>query len=154
MHHEWAAPALSVRLVAWGLGTALAAAGVALAAVHDGTALEPVGMFLGLAGVIAIIAVWRCGRWETVVGSARLTCGAGPFRHRVPLGFIADVGHRPASGWRRAFAAEEVVVELVNGLDPLRMPSCDPATLIAAVDAAVERDGSAPHPPPRPTLSG
>ena len=148
LHHEWAALPVPLRLVGWLGGLACIIGAVVLAGLFADTALEPVAVVIGLVGVMIAIAVWRCGRWETVVTTRRVAAGAGPFRQRVPIGFVAEVGRCDATSWRRLYAREEVVLRLTRGMPRLAVPTNDPGTLIEAIDSAVDRERSGMRPGP------
>jgi hypothetical protein len=91
------------------------------------------------AGGTLTVALIRCRRFETVVTARLLTVGAGPLRHRVPIGFIERVETRGAGSWRRLYADREAVLHLQSGARILVFPTREPDELVSAIEGAAGR---------------
>jgi hypothetical protein len=121
------------RVVGLLLGVLLLVGGFAEAIWADGTSGRVAGPLLVMAGGILVIAVVRCRAYEITVGTARTEAGTGPFRETIPTGSIESTELRPASGWRRLYADEEVLLHLDTGSGEAVVPSRDPAALHSAI---------------------
>ncbi len=120
----------------WPVALGCAAAGVVTAARAAGPAVEALGVLLVAVGSVLIAALVRCRRYETVITRRLVSGGAGPLRHRVPVGFIDRLQAREASSWRRLYAARELVVEIAYGGRRFVIPSADPEELVTAIGEA------------------
>jgi hypothetical protein len=136
LHFEGVALRSWVRALGWPVAAVCVVVGIGLAARAAVFAVEGLGVVLAAVGGTLIVALIRCRRFETVVTARLLTVGAGPLRHRVPVGFIERIEVRDATSWRRLYADQEVILQLQSGARTLIFPSHDPAELISVVGGA------------------
>ena len=123
-----------VRLVGWTVALASIGLGLAAAAVTEGVVERIVGPIGVIVGGVALVAVWQCRSYELTVGTVRIEIGTGPFRDTLATGAVESASCRPATGWRRCFATDEVVLGLeVGRRRSVPVPSLDPTALQAAL---------------------
>jgi hypothetical protein len=132
-HFEAVSLRVWVQLAGWPLSLTLIAAGVTLAAISTAGPIETAGMLLAAIGGLGVVGLVRCRRFEVVVTSRMLEAGAGPFRRRLPLGFIAGTSVGPAAFWRGLYADREVTVRLHSGGRSVVVPTADPDELLAVL---------------------
>ncbi len=121
------------RLVGWLLGLIFGVGGITLMVVSAGTAIEALGAACAATGSIILAAVIRCRRYETQVGRQWITIGAGPLTRRIRRDLVSTNQPRAATGWRRLYADDEVVLTLSVGDHQHRVPSRDSEELKTAL---------------------
>ena len=126
----------AIRFGLWVGATAVTVAGVAVGALVERTTASGVaaGFLLSLGG-IGLVAAYRLSTFETLVTSHGLQVGWGGLATTVPRWAVEDPEIRPATGWRRLYAAEELALDAASSgrRRPLLVPSADPAALVAAL---------------------
>lgn len=109
-------------------------AGLIIAAVGEGLVAELLGPVVVTVGGVVLAAVWKCGRYELTLGTARIELGTGPFRDTLATGAVESTQRRSATAWRKLYADEEVVLGLTIGRRPeYTVPTRDPEALEAAL---------------------
>ena len=103
------------------------------------TGLDVVAAVVAAAGSVAVYAVVRCRRHETVLGRTWLALATGPFRQQVPVDLVAGTEQRPATGWRRLYGDRELVLRLTMGQE-IAVPSREPEEITAALAALAPLD--------------
>jgi hypothetical protein len=119
----------TVRLGGWLVGLILTFGGIALMVLSAGTTIDAVGAICAAIGAIALAAVIRCRRYETQIGRRWITIGAGPLTRRIMRDLVAGHELRTATGWRRLYADDEVVLTLSVGEHQHVVPTRDPEEL-------------------------
>jgi len=122
-----------VRVPGLVLGVLVLIAGFAEAVWAEGPAGRVAGPLLVMIGGLLVIAIVRLQTYEIIVGSKRIDVGAGLFKDTVPSGSVESTELRPASGWRRLYADEELVLHFEMGPGEVVVPSRNPAALHAAL---------------------
>jgi hypothetical protein len=116
-----------VRALGWGAAWLAIAGGLVIAAVAEGLVAELLGPLVVTLGGVLLAAVWKCGRYELTLGTARIELGTGPFRDTLATGAVESTRRRPATAWRKLFTDEEVVLHLTIGRKPeYAVPTGDP----------------------------
>jgi hypothetical protein len=136
LHFEGLSMRPHLAAVGWEVAGVCTVGGVAIAVVSRGPVVEAAGVMLTLVGVVMLVALLRCRRFETVVGRKLLEAGAGPFRRRVPVGYIERCDEREASSWRALFSDREIVLWLTARDRMLVIPTRDPESIITAIGQA------------------
>jgi hypothetical protein len=121
------------RCVGWPGAAILAVAGVFIMVSHAGTAFELAGAPAAAGGGILMVALYRCRRFEAVAGRKWLKTRLGPFRQDLPRELIIGAAARRATGWRRLYADQEMVLDLSVGTRNPLLPSADPEAMIEAL---------------------
>ena len=132
-HHESVPLRGALRAAGWLLAVGGIAGGFLIAASWPEEAAEILGSLLVVLGGAALFAVTRCRTYEITVGTARLEMGTGPFQQTVPVGAVESTDRRPATGWRRMFADEEIKLEVSVGVRVVVLPSRRPAQILDAL---------------------
>jgi hypothetical protein len=117
-HYESMPLRSPVRAFGWTTAVLAIVAGLIIAAVGEGLVAELLGPVVVTLGGVVLAAVWKCGRYELTLGTARIELGTGPFRDTLATGAVASTQRRPATAWRKLFADEEVVLSLTVGRKP------------------------------------
>jgi hypothetical protein len=134
-HHESIPLRGPVRLLGWTVALGSIGLGFYGAAVTEGAVARIVGPIGVIVGGVALAAVWQCRKYELTVGTVRIEIGTGPFRDTLATGAVESMTLRPATGWRRCFATDEVVLGLEVGRRPsVPIPTLDPTALRAALE--------------------
>jgi hypothetical protein len=123
-----------VHSLGWLAALGSIASGFAVAAWAPGRLGEIPGSILVILGGVALGAMVGCRRLEVVAGSTRIDLGAGPFHTVVPSGAVESAERRPATGWRRLFADEEILLRVSVGSGEVAIPTRQPSDLLAAID--------------------
>jgi hypothetical protein len=124
----------SLRTLGWSAAVLAIVAGLIIAAVGDGLVAELLGPVIVTLGGVVLAAVWKCGRYELTVGTARIELGTGPFRDTLATGAVESTRRRSATAWRRLYADEEVVLGLTIGRRPeYAVPTRDPEAFETAL---------------------
>lgn len=139
LHFEGVALRSWVRAVGWPIAVVCVVVGIGVAARAAGFAVEGLGVATAAVGGTLTVALIRCRRFETVVTARLLTVGAGPLRHRVPIGFIERIEPRGAGSWRRLYADWEVVLHLQSGARVLALPTREPGELVSVIEESQGR---------------
>jgi hypothetical protein len=133
-HHESIRLRRSLRRPGWVVSALAIVAGLLLAAVGKGAGAEVAGPVVAALGGIVLAALWQFRRFETTVGTVRIDLGTGPFRDTLATGAVESVARRPATGWRRAFADEELLLRVPFGRKrEYVLPSRDPEAIERAL---------------------
>jgi hypothetical protein len=114
------------------------AVGTYLVGTADSFPVEMFGVLLAGSCALLFVALIRCRRFESVLGTRMLTVGAGPFRKRLPIGYIENLEPRTATSWRRLYSKRELVLRLRVGDRPIVFPSDQPEDLIGAIRSSKE----------------
>ena len=122
-----------VRVAGLALGVLVLIGGFSEAIWAEGSSGRVAGPLLVMAGGIVVIALVRCKIYEITVGTTRVDVGTGMFRETIPTGSIESTELRPASGWRRLYADEEVLLHFDVGSGEAVVPSRNPAALHSAI---------------------
>jgi hypothetical protein len=134
-----------VRVSGLVLGVLVLITGFAEAIWSEGPTGRVAGPLLVMVGGFLVIAIVRLQTYEITVGSKRIDVGTGFFRETVPSAAVESTELRPASGWRRLYADEELVFHFGMERGELVVPSRDPAALHSSVpelDRSSHRDSS------------
>ncbi len=146
-HYEALRLSGPTRLGLWAAAVVFAVAGVAVGALVERTTASgaAAGLLLSLGG-IGLVAAYRLSTFETLVTSHGLQVGWGGLATTVPRWAVDSPEVRPATGWRRLYAPEEVVLSAAGSgrSRPLVVPSADPAELVAALGHGGAADRTAP----------
>lgn len=135
-HYEAVTLCPAPRVLGWCGGFLLAATGVAANILGCSSFVRSVvGPLLGTGGVLLLAAVWRLGTYEIVVTDAGLRAGPSLIGRWFPRGELASTTPRPATGWRRLYARNEILTTFSqeSGIPPLALPSRAPKELQAAL---------------------
>jgi hypothetical protein len=117
-HFEACSLATWARWAGWPLAGACCIGGISLVVRAESKTVEGAAALGVLVGVLLVVGLVRCRRYEIVVGRRTLGLSCGPYRHTVPLGSIEKGEARAAGGWRRLYADREL--ELVTSLGDRR----------------------------------
>jgi hypothetical protein len=117
-HYESIPLRQPVRALGWSAAVLAVVAGLIVAAVGEGLVAELLGPVVVTLGGVVLAAVWKCGRYELTLGTARIELGTGPFRDTLATGAVESTRRQPATAWRKLFADEEVVLGLAIGRKP------------------------------------
>ena len=124
-----------IRYAGWPVTAAGMAVGTYLVGTSETVPMEVLGVLTaGWCGLL-LVALIRCRRFETVLGTRMLMMGAGPFKRRLPIGYIENLEPRNATSWRRLYSDRELVLHLRVGDRPIVVPSDHPEDLASAVQA-------------------
>ncbi len=118
--------------------TALCGGGLVLAVRPDRTpAVTSLAGALLSVGAVTIYAARCLAAHETVLTRVSLRVGFGPFARTFACHDLLPGSSRPATGWRRFYAASELLLQTdqPHGSRHVAVPSDDPADLAAAVAA-------------------
>jgi hypothetical protein len=136
LHFEGVVVYPAIRFVGWPVGAVGIGVGTWLVATAEAFRAEILGVLLaGCCGLLLVLLI-RCRRFETVLGTRMLMVGAGPFKKRVPVGYIDDLETRAATSWRRFYSDREVVLSLRVGDRPIVIPTDRPEDLVSAIQAS------------------
>jgi len=141
LHFDHALLGAAVCYPGWPLSAAGMAVGAYLVGTADSFGVEVLGVLLAGSCALLFVALVRCRRYQTVVGTRMLTSGAGPFSRRVPVGFIDRLETRGATSWRRLYSDREVVISLTSGHRPIVVPSEHPEDLVSEMRSARAEQG-------------
>ena len=110
--------------------------------LSSGSEIEALGAVCAAIGAILLTAVIRCRRYETQIGRRWITVGAGPLTRRIMRDLVAGHNLRAATGWRRLYADDEVMLTLSVGEHRHLLPTRDPTALASALQSR-QADGEA-----------
>ncbi len=106
-----------------------------VAAMIAGTLGEILSAIAVVVGGFLLVAMLKCRRYEVTVGTSRIEIGTGPFRDTLASGALESATRRPATGWRRLFAEEEIVLRSEVGRKrDFPVPTRDPDGLLTALE--------------------
>jgi hypothetical protein len=125
-----------VRYAGWPVAAAGMAVGTFLVGTADTFPVELLGVLLAGSCALLFVALIRCRRYESALGTRTLTVGTGPFKRRIPIGYLDDLEIREAGSWRSVYADREIEIRLRVGDRSVVIPSDDPEALISAIEAA------------------
>lgn len=146
IHFEGVPLKRTLKIGGWplaGLGTV---AGIATMAARPGIAIEVFAAVIAAAGVIAVTGLYRCRRFELVVGEKWVFTTLGPFKRHLPLQLIEGASERPATSWRRLYSDREVVLRVPVGSGEDPFPSRAPSELIEAIVGVADDESSDQQP--------
>ena len=132
-HHESVPLRGGAVVLGWVLAVAGIGCGLSLAALARDWPAELLAPCLVVLGGLALVGVVRCRRYEVTLGSTRIDLRAGPFKRIVPSAAVESADRRPATGWRRLFGAEEMVLRVNVGSGKVAVPSRKPADVLGAL---------------------
>lgn len=138
------------RIGLWAFTVTLVLPGLVLAVrPAPGSSSAAAGILLTL-GAGTAFAARRLAAHETVLTRVSLRFGFGPLSRVVPRHEVGDVTYRPATGWRRLYARQELLLQVRAGgvRRILALPSNDPDSLVVilAGTAHLEPGGAGPYP--------
>ena len=137
-HYEQAFMSAAPRAGLWILGGVLALAGI-LSGSLAGTPLVRyiLSPLASTSGAVLVLIAWRLSRFEVLVTRTALRAGLPPFPRWAPRDTIGSTAVRPATGWRRLYAAEELLVTFDDDPDspPMAIPSAAPQELARELGA-------------------
>jgi len=125
LHYEGLPLRAGVRIAAWAGGFGLVVTGILGMTRGGGTALEPVGAFLGALGVVSVVVPWRFRLHELIAGERWLIVRCGPIVHRFGRTDVEIGADGPASSWRRLYGGREVPLRALSHDSPLTVPVDD-----------------------------
>jgi hypothetical protein len=138
LHFEAVTLRPRLQLGAWLGGIAAALLGITMMVRLAGRPAALAGALLASAGAVAVGAVVRCRRFETIVGRRWLRWRCGPFSGDVPRGIIHGGTVGVAHAWRSLYSAHEVRVGLTSDQSGPALPSLEPESLVNELDGAVD----------------
>lgn len=137
-YYEQATMATGPRAALWLAGIVLAVVGILSGAL----ATEPsvrftISPLASTAGALILLAAWRLGQYEVLVTRNSLRAGFVPLPRLAPRDSIHSMAARPATGWRRLFAAQELFLSFGEDAAeaPLAIPSNAPDELARALES-------------------
>ena len=133
LHYEASPLKAAVGAVGWPAGVVAIVAGIAAFVGAASVAAEAVSALFVVAGSALVVLLVRCRRYEVTVGRRMIEARLGPFRRTLPVGCVEEARERPASSWRRLYAARELALTLSVETRPLILPTHDPDELRTAL---------------------
>jgi hypothetical protein len=133
LYFEGVSLAPAIRYAGWPITAAGMAVGTFLVATADAFIFELLGVLMAGSCALLFVALIRCRRYETTLGTRMLTVGAGPFKKRIPNGYLEDFEIRASGSWRRLYADREIEIRLRVGDQSVVIPSEQPDDLISAI---------------------
>ena len=118
----------------WLAVVVLVAVAITLALRFSSGVGELAGGVLASVGVLLAFVLVRCRRFETSVGTVQVEAGLGLAHRKVPVGMVGGVAVTVATSWRRAYADQEVRLEVAG--ETLALPSQHPEGLLEALGAS------------------
>jgi hypothetical protein len=132
-HHESVPLKTPYRVLGWVIGILGIAGGFLTAGLVEGEPAEIAGSLLVVLGTVSAVGVVRCQSYETTIGSSRIDLESGPVRNTVPSGAVESAVPGPATGWRKLFADQEIVLSVNIGAGRAVFPSRDPDAVLVAI---------------------
>ena len=127
------------RAVGWAVALLGIGGGAVLAAVSRGWRAELVAPLAVVASGLLLIVLVRCRNCEVTLGTRRIDVRAGPLHRLIPTGSVEAASRRTATGWRRLFATEELVLRIDVGSGEAAIPSRRPQELHRALSELTRR---------------
>lgn len=127
--------------VGWIVACLLASGGIAVMVVFPDRPLEGVGAISAMIGIVLVVGLVRCRRFEITIVDGMVRFGTGPFVRRASLDEVREVHVRLATGLRRLFAVREVV--LVGASPDAAVPSASPDSLVGELSTSQPEHGHA-----------
>ena len=140
LHYEASPLGRAIETVGWPAGIVAIIGGIVSFVRAASVAGEAVAASFVVAGCALVVLLFRCRRYEVVIGDRMTEIRVGPFRRTLPTGCVTDAVERPASSWRKLFAPRELVLTLSVETRPLVVPTHGPEELRAALTSGATSD--------------